>query len=204
MDASFLGKFEIRLKELRESQGLTLQNLADETGINRVTLTNYENGNRHPDERALTIIAKYFEVSLDYLVGISNVKSYDADVHSICEYTGLNEQVVKTLNRIRDKVDENDMESKTRISFDMLNTINTIFLNPYLLWDINNYLRYDGLDHVYSDDIDHEPWKRSEQRSMKTVTTNGYVIELNDEIMKAGLMASIQKDLDSIRDNEKD
>ena len=61
-----------RLKALRESNGLTLRKLEEFTGITNSTLSAIENGNRRMNIRVATKLAKYFNVSIDYLVGLEN------------------------------------------------------------------------------------------------------------------------------------
>ena len=64
----FLGK---RLKELRIASGLTQKQLADSLGINSVTYLHYEKEQREPPLALLADIAKFFEVSVDYLLGLT-------------------------------------------------------------------------------------------------------------------------------------
>jgi len=65
-----LETFAQRLRELREEKQVTQKNLAEILGLNsRTTITNYEQNDREPDFETLIKIAKYFEVSIDYLLG---------------------------------------------------------------------------------------------------------------------------------------
>ena len=58
-----------RLKELRKNEKLTQQELAKKIGLNHITYSNYEKGNREPPTVVLIKIADFFGVSLDYLCG---------------------------------------------------------------------------------------------------------------------------------------
>lgn len=59
-----------RLRELREEKGLTQKELAQALGLNsKSTITNYEQNSRDPDYETLIKIAKYFGVSVDFLLG---------------------------------------------------------------------------------------------------------------------------------------
>ena len=64
----------LRLKELREKRRLNQEGLAIELSVSQSTISAYEIGERTPDLETLIVIAKFFDVSLDYLVGISDVK----------------------------------------------------------------------------------------------------------------------------------
>jgi len=66
-------EFSNRLRELRSSNGLRQKDLAEALGVAQTTIANYEQGARFPDEKILHRIADYFNVSLDYLLGRSDV-----------------------------------------------------------------------------------------------------------------------------------
>lgn len=65
--------FSERLKSLRKAKNLSQYELADRLGFSRGKLANYEQGTREPDFATLEIIADFFDVSTDYLLGKSNV-----------------------------------------------------------------------------------------------------------------------------------
>lgn len=65
-------------ERLRALRGKTLQSVvAQETGISRSSLSQYENGMRPPLD-AMIVLANYYQVTLDYLAGLSNEKRLDA------------------------------------------------------------------------------------------------------------------------------
>lgn len=65
--------FGKRLKKLRsEKEGLTQEKLGEIFNVRKGTVSNWENGNRFPDENTLIKLADYFDVSVDYLLGRSN------------------------------------------------------------------------------------------------------------------------------------
>lgn len=61
--------FSERLKELRTSSGLTMEQLGKNIGSTRGTIGNLENGNKKPSLDMLIKLADYFDVSVDYLIG---------------------------------------------------------------------------------------------------------------------------------------
>ncbi|KDR95938.1 Transcriptional regulator, contains XRE-family HTH domain [Peptoclostridium litorale DSM 5388] len=61
--------FSERLKTLRNEKGLTQQDIADILGIGRATVAGYETKGKQPDYEKLTLLADYFNVSTDYLLG---------------------------------------------------------------------------------------------------------------------------------------
>ncbi|EEJ42677.1 XRE family transcriptional regulator [Leuconostoc mesenteroides] len=63
-----------RLRELRNERGLSQDRLANEMLINIKTLRRYEVGENDPRVAILIDLADYFEVSIDYLAGRSDVR----------------------------------------------------------------------------------------------------------------------------------
>ena len=61
-----------RLKLLRRELKLTKRDLVKELPLNYSTYANYESGFREPNSETLQLLAGYFGVSLDYLLGVSN------------------------------------------------------------------------------------------------------------------------------------
>ena len=61
-----------RIRNLREDNDLTQQNIADELNINRRTYAAYENGVNSMTPETLIKIAKFYNVSVDYLLGLTD------------------------------------------------------------------------------------------------------------------------------------
>ena len=57
-----------RIRDLREDMDLRQSDLAEKTGIDQRTISNYETGRTVPDAYALIKLADFFGVSIDYLV----------------------------------------------------------------------------------------------------------------------------------------
>lgn len=65
-------KFSKRLKELRLEKELTQAQLANATGLSRSAIGFWENGERIPLASVIIILAKYFGVTTDYLLGVTD------------------------------------------------------------------------------------------------------------------------------------
>lgn len=62
----------MRIKELRESHNMQQKELASALNIPPSTLSQYETGKREPNIETVTKIAKLFDVTTDYIYGISD------------------------------------------------------------------------------------------------------------------------------------
>ena len=63
-------KFGIILKELRKEANLSQDQLCKKLGFSNQTVSFWESGKREPSLDALVSVAKYFDVSVDFLLGI--------------------------------------------------------------------------------------------------------------------------------------
>ena len=70
-------KYGKRLKELRERYGYSQEELAKLLNTSRSRIANYEQGIREPDMEMQETLADFFNVTLDYLFGHSNMSLAD-------------------------------------------------------------------------------------------------------------------------------
>ena len=64
-----------RIKSLREETGMNQVDLATRLHISNTTWCQYETGKRIPSDEVKIIIARYFGVSVDYLLGMTDVRN---------------------------------------------------------------------------------------------------------------------------------
>ena len=69
-----------RLRQLREENKLSQKELAKYLGVTGRTISYYEYGKRFPSPETLNRIADYFNVSLDWLFGRTNIRTPIAKV----------------------------------------------------------------------------------------------------------------------------
>lgn len=67
-------KFAERLRSLRLEKDYSLRDMSNATGLARSTINMYENGNREPNFETLEMLADFFNVDMDYLLGKSEIK----------------------------------------------------------------------------------------------------------------------------------
>lgn len=116
--------FATRLRELIKKKETTIKAVGDVIGVSRQAVSQYCDGSTQPNAETIVKIANHFYVSTDYLLGMSSQPTVDMTVAAICEYTGLGEMAVGTLNSWK-------RDSKQCI------TLNTAleFINEFLFFD---------------------------------------------------------------------
>lgn len=72
--------FSERLKEIREDNDYSRKDLATAVNVTTAAISNYENGNREPDFITLKKISEYLNVSVDYLIGHTDVNMSPQDM----------------------------------------------------------------------------------------------------------------------------
>ena len=86
------------LRPLRHEKGVSQQKVADAIGSNQQSIHRYENGDYEPDIQTLVLLADYFETSIDYLVGRTDIRKKIEPV----EEFALNREEAKMVGEIRD------------------------------------------------------------------------------------------------------
>lgn len=115
--------FNVRLKQLRQKHKLTQSELANILGLKPTAISNYESKRNEPSFDKLIALSKYFDVSCDYLLGVSDAylpvggEVLDKDIVSFFNlYQQLNDQSSKDLNAYADyllyRQEKEDKESE--------------------------------------------------------------------------------------------
>lgn len=103
--------FAIRLCDLMARYNTKQIELAELLGITRQSIGQYADGTSLPPVDKIIELANYYNVSTDYILGLTDVLTTDAELRSICEYTGLSEKVIKELHKT--KVSDKATKRKT-------------------------------------------------------------------------------------------
>lgn len=69
-----MSTFNNQIKKLRQEHNLSQQELADKIGMSKSSVNMYERGEREPGIETVKRIADFFDVDVDYLFGISDIK----------------------------------------------------------------------------------------------------------------------------------
>ena len=121
--------FSDRLKQLRLDKGENQSDVAAILGVSVQSYSAYE-GSREPKYDLLCKIAEHYDVTTDYLLGMSDAKKPDAA--DVMKVTGLSEKAVETLKYCLERSRYNSITL----------TVNTLLENRYVLGEISHYLYY--------------------------------------------------------------
>ena len=85
---------EERFKDARIKMGKSLKEVEEETGVSDTTIQVLENTDKNKKERQVGYqkiikLAEYYNVSTDYLLGLTNVSSRDYSIREFCDLTGF-------------------------------------------------------------------------------------------------------------------
>lgn len=90
-------KFHERLKSLRCSKNITQGELAKMTGLSRSAVSMYESGKRRPDYETLEMLADFFNVNMDYLLGKSDTNT---DILKLKNIVPIEKRMVPIIGQI--------------------------------------------------------------------------------------------------------
>lgn len=125
-----------RIRALIADSGATQNQIAKEIGVTRQSISQYCDGSTVPNADKLLKLAQYFNVSADYLLGMTDAKTNNKDVQFISDYTGLNESVITSLA---------DRELPNYIA-ELLNLFSKSYQTEYLCKSIINYINTENLE----------------------------------------------------------
>lgn len=98
------------LIKLRKDANLSKKELTDKLNIKYTTYANYESGIREPNSDFLIKISKFYDVSIDYILGLTKIKSYSSqnmnlseeDLYFIKKYKKLDDYSKEIINTLID------------------------------------------------------------------------------------------------------
>ncbi|SIQ54130.1 HD domain-containing phosphohydrolase [Halanaerobium kushneri] len=91
-----MNDFKDRLRTLRKEMNLTQDKLATKLNYSRSTIAQYERGVRTPSNNFLIEVANFFEVSMDYLMGLTHLDFAKSN-------NNLSESLIQALSKIHSK-----------------------------------------------------------------------------------------------------
>lgn len=119
-----------RINELLAINDVKQKELAAHLSVSDNIVSYFVKGARVPNTEQIIKIANFFNVSSDYLLGLSDAKTTDTDLKMIVDYTGLSEESASNLHNA----------AQTQFWHEKLSFINALILNDELLLVYCKYL----------------------------------------------------------------
>jgi len=104
-----------KLRDERTNKRITIKEVCNKIQISEGVLSDYENDKKKPGAEALAALALFYNVSVDYLLGLSECKSNANDKTN--KETGLSEESINALKELKSKMNKNDPESSAILYF---------------------------------------------------------------------------------------
>jgi len=89
--------FGFRLKTLRLEKNLSQAKLAQALGLSANTISQYETSKRFPDQKGIVTICRFFNISADYLFGLSDQKRTPDDAQSSSQLNEKQQNAISDL-----------------------------------------------------------------------------------------------------------
>lgn len=155
------------LKKTGKKRSFNRKSIAEELNIDYTTFLSYlktemsdeKKTDKIPNGKTLATLAEYFDVSIDYLLGLSDTKTKDIKIAAIGDYTGLSREAIDFLH-IGQVLRHEDVEVEWGIySFEyVMKVINRLLSDTSLLRKMENVVRTThevnlSLEKVYEDKV---------------------------------------------------
>lgn len=123
----------VRLRQLIENSGKTRKEIAEQLKCDTSTITKHYNGDRDITTDFLIKYANLFDVSADYLLGLSDTATTDKDIQFICKYTGLSERAIEVLS-----IYNNNKRIKNQLT-PIIDKLLKSHKLPFICWCIDDF-----------------------------------------------------------------
>lgn len=157
-----------RIDDLMKEKGITNAQLAAEIGTEPGNLSKIRNGtNNNPKSELIVKLAKFFDVTSDYILGLENCKTHvAADIGNV---TGLSDEAIHILKRMNKPDTDNAGDSV------LLYCLNKIIEN----FELRNFLQ----------EVDQYTWAECVKSDCETIMLKDFIKENNLNISLAEIKA---------------
>lgn len=180
-----MSNFSNNLKALRAQKEMSQQELANSMGISKSALNMYERGERQPNFETLELIADYFNISLDFLLGKTpDIKcpichqNYDPlNTIQVKEHEEYHNKFIKAQSKFGEILLYGDAQEKRSESI-------STFRNPSLsseerMTAYEDYLKYSFMIDIYKKkfSLDHEEFEEFARKEASALQSDYLISE---------------------------
>lgn len=99
--------FGSKLKKLRKDKHISQSYLAEEIGVSTNAISQYETNKRFPDQSCLVKLCVFFDVSSDYLLGLSKIQNPSSSLKKLSKsFYAYSDEQIKAINNLIDAFDK--------------------------------------------------------------------------------------------------
>ena len=143
--------FAQRLRLLMTEHSTKQTDLAEHLGLTRQAISKYADGSVLPNIENLQKICEFFNVSSDYMIGLSNSESVVDEERYCSDFTGLNTNSIKVLNSISNHDTEEEKILQKLLNSILINKDGLIILAKKIIGCYNAYV-VEHNDNISSND----------------------------------------------------
>lgn len=147
------------LRSLRVQREMSQQSLADSMRISKSALNMYERGERQPNFETLELIADYFNISIDFLLGkvdfincpICNFNYNPLSQTAICEHNEFHQKYLTATREYGDILPYEKLYKLRNESIFRFRKHDTNLVERIIAYD--DYLRYDYMTYLWKNNL---------------------------------------------------
>jgi len=174
--------FATRLRDLLNQPEMNQTKLADYIGVTRQAISAWSLGISLPDIEKFGLIADFFNVSTEYLLGRTDVSKPDATKQAVAEYLGLSEAAIDEIRRLQAIHLEQNIENDFCFSMKEPEPLTEVFSKWLAAADLSEMMShiwrasraaYEAQDSAYHPE-DYQP-DEDEKEALAALRGRGYI-----------------------------
>lgn len=183
-----LKTFANRLNKELEEKNIDQEEFAKTIDISTGALSKYRNGKGFPQANTLYKMAKKFNCSTDYLLGLTTLRSPDENIKTVHKLTGLSDKAIAIM---REQLELNDEAKES-------NTANTIFADGiktinYLIENEQKYFLFKQLNEFLWFDTKHKEIVDKKVEVIDDATKLSYSMDMFTNLVKIQIDKTLYK-----------
>lgn len=160
-----------RIRYYLNEKGITAKELNEEAGFSSPNVVpSLINGTRDLSLEAAKRICSVMGVTIDYLVGLTNIRSTETDIIQVCKYTGIDEKIINIIHQMLPTPETDKISKDFRVLWFKA-------LNRYLQLGVDEYHSTTGMVMKFVDYIDQKKQCLNEMHY-----GNKYELEKDDDL----------------------
>lgn len=90
-------EFKYRIRDLRRTRDYTAEELGNLVGVSKYAVSMWENGHNQPNNDVLIKLSKIFNVTIDYILGISDIPNPQSITEDdfLVAFSGLSDELTE-------------------------------------------------------------------------------------------------------------